>query len=259
MVESDPMAPAPSKEIEQRNCLMQPIILSRPAWIDAIRTEIEKLPNDPSGTMSWVYWAVHNPWSRAGRFVDSWRILDICQETDLVSSLKIFLGPNIILYDTCITPDPTLQEVGSSEWRQDSMFCPVSGERGAVARFLLHGTAKFQSVSNSSAAHAAPINEVALQAGDIVIHDARMPYRLKPTLASTEQIEFVVRYFPSTSNFLRDPGSDKHRKLTEAAPLRNYAKVPLWLIAGRDLADNDFVTGFDTQVARWINRPPKGS
>ena len=42
-----------------------------------------------------------------------------------------------------------------------------------------------------------------------------------------------------------------NRRAAQKAPLINFARRPIWLVRGEDLAGNDFVTGFATTVGQW--------
>jgi hypothetical protein len=61
----------------------------------------------------------------------------------------------------------------------------------------------------------------------------------------------VVRYFPSSSNFVRDPRYPANWLAMEEQVLLNYTTRALWLVAGQDRAGNDFVTGFSEQIPSW--------
>ena len=63
--------------------------------------------------------------------------------------------------------------------------------------------------------------------------------------------ELLVRYFPADRQYSRDPSHPAHVLLTERYPWVNYRTMPLWLVAGEDRADNDFVTGFNPKAGRW--------
>ena len=62
---------------------------------------LAQIPSRP-----WYFWECHNPWSRAARIVDSWGLLDLCQDTAILDMVTAIAGPDIILYDSQFSPAP---------------------------------------------------------------------------------------------------------------------------------------------------------
>jgi hypothetical protein len=87
--------------------------------------------------------------------------------------------------------------------------------------------------------------------GRIVVHPVDLRYRYCGVTPQDGPFEYVIRYFPATSKYLRDQCSNFYRKLNVLVPLQNYADRPLWLVRGADRADNDFVTGFRQKAGHW--------
>ena len=199
----------------------------------------------------WLLWELHNPWSRSALSVDSWKFLDLCQSAELLQLITPFIGENIILFDSEFSPD--LYDTGKSvaSWKNDRLRCPVSPLHGLVVRIpfsdLINENVKFIYRADQAGEQ---VKEVKL--GQIICHNINLTYRIQGIENLTQPIEYVVRYFPATSRYLRDPGTKLHRELTERYPLLNYAQMPLWLVQGEDKANNDFVTGFQPKAGRWI-------
>ena len=80
-----------------------------------------------------------------------------------------------------------------------------------------------------------------------------MPYCVRSVGDAGVPSAYAVRYFPASSRYDRDPTARAHRQLTERYPLFNYARFPLWLVHGQDLAGNDFVTGFNVRAGYWTS------
>lgn len=199
----------------------------------------------------WFLWELHNPWSRAASNVDSWKFLDLCQSAELAQLVTPFIGEDIILFDSQFSPD--LHEAGKSEtsWRNDRLRCPVHPLHGLVVRIpfsdLIHENVKFIYRTGRSREQV-----IQVKTGRIICHNINLAHRIDGIDNLVRPIEYVIRYFPATSRYQRDPSSKLHRELMEQYPLINYAQIPLWLVQGEDKADNDFVTGFQPKPGRWI-------
>ncbi len=193
----------------------------------------------------WVFWELHNPWSRAAAYVDSWQLLDICQSQAMVQCLSALIGEDIVLFDSQILPNPALSGFDPTVWHNDDLFFPLDDDGGIVVRvpFGSPGARSFE-----HRLHDAGVSDLSL--GQILVHSAKVDYRWRAANGSSG-FECVIRYFPADRRFLRDPGHPKHVQLTERYPWVNYARMPLWLVSGKDRADNDFVTGFHTSSGRW--------
>jgi len=211
----------------------------------------------------WLLWELHNPWSRSACVADSWKFLELCQSPGLLSLITPFIGGDIILFDSQLSPG--LHEAGASEssWQNDRLRCPARPLQGLVVRIPFappaDGKAQFIFKPDRSGNQA-----IEYRVGHIICHSMDLNYRVAAAIERPGQPwEYVIRYFPATSRYLRDPAAKPHRQLTERHPLLNYARMPLWLVQGEDKAGNDFVAGFQAKAGRWIGRPdppaPAGS
>ena len=125
---------------------------------------------------------------------------------------------------------------------------PVSPAAGVGVRLPLKAMAGVRFCARRSG------NEHTLISGSIdqlIVHDYALDYRYQSDGADEVTHEFVIRYFPASSRYQRDPGHPAQRALTERFPLINYARAPLWLVRGEDRAENDFVTGFQVKSGYW--------
>ena len=204
----------------------------------------------------WFLWELHNPWSRSALVADSWKFLDLCRSAALLQLITPFIGEDIILFDSQFSPDLYDAGKAASSWKNDRLRCPVSPLRGLVVRIpfaaQINQDAKFNYQTEQCGKQAIQYN-----IGDIICHNIDLNYRIEGSNSLKQPLEYVIRYFPATSRYLRDPTTTLHRQLTERYPLLNYAQMPLWLVRGEDRADNDFVTGFQPRAGRWIDSAPR--
>lgn len=222
------------------------IVVSSPAeWSDTLEGQFRRIADSDLADRPWLYWELHNPFSRAAAVVDSWQILDFCQSPQLVARLAGLIGEDIVLFDSQFVPNPALREFDVPCWRNDAGFFPLDPATGIVAR-LPFGNDRVRTVDIR---RDEPVS-IEYRAGEMLLHAADVEYRSSAGNNSGDT-ELVVRYFPSTLRFQRDPGHPKHRLLTERYPWINYTKMPLWLVRGEDRAGNDFVTGFHTRIGRF--------
>ncbi len=216
----------------------------------------------------WLLWELHNPWSRSASVADSWKFLELCQSEELLEQIAPFIGEDIILFDSQFSPGAGDAGQAESSWRNDRLRCPARPLQGLVVRIPLadadadaaDANAKFICRPDQSAEQA-----IECGPGNIICHSMDLDYRV---VAGTEYpaqapgqslnqppqkpLEYVIRYFPATSLYVRDPATKLHRQLTERYPLLNYARMPLWLVRGEDKAGNDFAAGFQPRAGRWI-------
>lgn len=217
------------------------------SWSAKLEQQRESIMASGTGNRPWVFWELHNPWSRASVNVDSWGLLDLCQSPAMIECLSDLMGEDIVLFDSQITPNPPFPGSARDEWRDDEHFFPLDRSGGVVVR-LPCGSNDTRTFATRAAAPAQ------YSIGQIVIHRAGLVYRLG--IFGPHEFEFVVRYFPATHRYIRDPAHPKQVLLTERYPWINYAKMPLWLVSGEDRADNDYVTGFHTKTGRWTTARP---
>lgn len=222
-------------------------------YLPFLREQLAAICRSAEKKRPWLLWELHNPWSRSASMADSWKFLDLCQSAELLSQLTPFIGEDIILFDSQFSPDSS--DAGKASLQNDRLRCPARPLRGLVVRIPFAapaaGNARFICETGQSASHT-----VEYGVGSIICHNMDLNYRVAAGPGCPQQpFEYVIRYFPATSRYLRDPAAKLHRQLTERHPLLNYARMPLWLVQGEDQAGNDFVTGFQPKAGRWIDRP----
>ncbi len=215
------------------------------AWSSLLEQQRAAISASGTSNRPWVFWELHNPWSRAAVNVDSWQLLDVCQAPVLIEVLSLLMGDDIVLFDSQIVPNPALTEFDEPRWRNDDQFFPLDRPNGLVVRLPFGSDAPrtFEYRRHESAG-------IEYCRGQVLIHAANLDYR-SPAANDSGGFEYVVRYFPAQRLYERDPLHPKHVQLTERYPWVNYMKMPLWLVNGEDKAGNDFVTGFHTRTGRW--------
>ncbi len=214
-------------------------------WSAVLERQRLALMASGAANRPWLFWELHNPWSRAAAYVDSWQLLDICHDPALVGALAALAGDDIVLFDSQIIPNPALSEFDQSTWRNDRVFFPLNADGGIVVRlpFGFPGARMFEHRRDETRASQ-------YSDGQILIHSADIDYR-SSAVNGSGNFEYVIRFFPADLRFLRDPQHAKHVALTDRYPWINYTRLPLWLVSGQDRAGNDFVTGFHTRTGRW--------
>ena len=207
----------------------------------------------------WHYAELHNPWARAAACYDSWGFLELCQSSALTSAIATLLGEDLILFDSQWLPDPWQLPTSDDTTDSDAHRFPVDPSHGVTA-LIAFGNAAAATVRidartadrGRALERHKPVS-LPLRGGCVLLIDHLTPYRVQPAHPAGSPTVYAARYFPASSQYLRDPAAPLHRALTERYPLLNYAKMPLWLVRGQDRADNDFVTGFSTRAGFWTS------
>ncbi|MDJ0749446.1 MAG: hypothetical protein QNJ11_08165 [Woeseiaceae bacterium] len=184
-------------------------------WSGFLRRQYATILASGAANRPWLFWELHNPWSRVAAMIDSWQVLDICQSGTIVDAVTKVIGDDVVLFDSQALPNPGLDAFDDVAWQHDDTFFPIDEPTGVVVRIPF-------GIEYGRDEGAAPVHQ-----------------------------ELVVRYFSASSLYLRDPQHPKQQRLMELYPWINYTTLPLWLVSGEDRAGNDFVTGFATKPGRW--------
>jgi hypothetical protein len=202
----------------------------------------------------WDIRELHNPWSRAAAGSDSWAYLELCESPALLRIVSELIGPDVILFDSELGPYSFAAESPQPEASCDKFLFPVEPPAGITVRIPFDcangDAARF--VFKPLHAREGPA-EFAMDPGMAIFHDLRVEYRILHSKVQNMPFEYVIRYFPASSRYVRDPGDPAQHRLMERLPLFNFAKAPLWLVHGVDGANNDFVTGFRQKAGHWID------
>jgi hypothetical protein len=238
----------------ERNGFVNTRLPADSVHLSFLRSQREFLVSGISKSRPWYYAELHNPWSPAAKKYDSWGFLDLCCTPEILDWIEVILGPDLILFDSHWVPD---FRRSTRDWSSDAHRLPVEPQVGVTALLSLsewqsYGV-RFECLPGSHRENAepSPVFRIQLRPGDLVILDPRLQYRISGEAWDRHPIGYAIRYFPATSRYLRRRDVPLHRHLSEMYPLINYAQFPLWLVRGRDRADNDFVTGFNPRAGRW--------
>ena len=164
---------------------------------------------------------IHNPFGHHACVADAWKFLDLAESQMLLGSVVELIGPDVILWDSELYFE--MRGVSSEEgacWPVD----PLSGVLAAVS----------------------------LERGDVLFVDITRIQNAYPVLAGGEGTNYVIRYMPASAHFNRDARYVANVRAAAVRPLVNYPQRPIWLVRGKDLGRNDFVTGFTVPAGRWI-------
>lgn len=170
---------------------------------------------------------VHSAWGHASTLTDAWRFLDVCEHASVLDAVEEIVGPDIVLWDSEIhLQTRTYLEFVADD--REGRYWPCDPKRGAVVLVA----------PQKRAAGFACFDVQRIAQVDLSAFDPDTPL-------------YVIRYMSAASRFVRDPRFAANRACMQEQPLINYEKRPLWLVRGRDLAGNDFVTGFSPTVPCW--------
>ena len=232
-------------------------LMGLPEWAVFISQQIEPIIKSLKESYPWDLLELHNPWSRAGTRVDSWGFLDICQANEILNVLSSLIGPDIILFDSVILPNVILGDNNTTDLHDDAVFFPVDPLTGVVIRILIETKSdqklqfRYRPIPGSCKNSDGHDQLLDITGEQVVIHHPAVRYRYECNQSSTYPLEYVIRYLPSISLYIRDPAHPTQRVLMENYPLVNYTRKPLWLVCGVDRAANDFVTGFQPSAGQW--------
>jgi hypothetical protein len=193
---------------------------------------------------------VHNPWGRAAKIFDSWKLLEVCQAPCLLKLVTEMIGDDIILWDSRFFS--LADFVPKSTWIRESDFSPFEDLQGVTVRIPITMSGQSIEVKSSQNSSDGP-ESLLLRPGYASCHDAHLPYRYKHTKNIAHQGEFVIQYASGHSRYVREQSSTVQRCLTERLPLINFAEMPIWLLQGVDHVNNDFATGFAPTIAQWTD------
>ncbi len=204
-----------------------PAVRSLAERLEALRAAVAVVAaREPAPRPEWLS-GIHNPWGQAVALCDAWVFLDLCENPDIVTAVEQVIGPDIVLWDCELhLRAASYQRFVGLE--REGRYWPMDPLDGAVVLAAPLRTS-FQPVC------------------------LKLATMTKARLSEFEPEEplLVIRYFPATSRFIRDPKYPANRVGMEEQPLINYSTRPLWLVRGQDSAANDFISGFSPSVPRW--------
>lgn len=184
---------------------------------------------------------IHNPFGLAGALVDAWGLLEICQSAAVLDGVAAAIGPDIVLWDSELIVEPPGRRPAP---HRDPAVWPIEPLSGVAARIALSGRLAY--LDDDGRRH-----DVDAAPGTLIVHDGRLHLAAPGGDGARQHAEYVIRYMPASSRFVREADFPANRRAARACPLINFARRPIWLVRGADRAGNDFVTGFTTTVGQW--------
>ena len=183
----------------------------------------------------YVFWGVHNPWSLSANYFDSWAILEICEDEDILVGVRKILGNNINLIGCEIVTEktPWLVYQGDRVVAQEASYIPVEVERSVACRIPLFEFSG--SLSDSK----------------IILHNLSQTWSCNRNLRKWAHL--VLYFSDSNIHFNRSKLHPANIKGVIQRPLANIAAMPIWLVSGKDGANNNYVTGYDRPKAEWLS------
>ncbi len=192
---------------------------------------------------------IHNPFGLAGRTVDSWGLLDICQSPAIVDAVETLIGPDIVLWESELIGQPPGPP--RSAPHRDPGVWPIDPPGGVTVRIAITGSGPAAGGLRYEPRGGRGSTDLRLRPGDVVFHESRLGVANHHNRGATAGGEYLIRYMAAGARYVRDADFPANRRAAQMAPLINFARRPIWLVRGEDLAGNDFVTGFATTVDQW--------
>ena len=192
---------------------------------------------------------IHNPFGLAGRKVDSWGLLDICQSPDILDTIEALIGPDIVLWESELIVQPPGPPPAAPH--HDPDLWPIDPPGGVTARIAITGSSPMAGGLYYVPRGARVACDLHLRPGDVVFHESGLPVAKHENRGTEAGAEYLIRYMPAGARYVRDADFPANRRAAEKAPLINFQRRPIWLVRGADLAGNDFVSGFAATVGQW--------
>ena len=218
--------------------------------LSLLRRTCEQMAAQPRYLRPDVLSGIHNPFGLAARIVDSWGLLNLCQSPDLLDTVESFIGPDIVLWES----ELVLEAAGRTPHaapHHDPALWPIEPLCGVTAHIAIGEPESDAGTVFELAEDGGTLGDLSVEPGEAVVLDVGRRDGLGASWRHRPRAEYLIRYMPARARYNRDPDQPANRRAGLAAPLINYAKRPIWLVRGRDLAGNDFVTGFTTTVGQW--------
>ena len=209
----------------------------------------------------------HVPWEGPGGVEIAREFFDFVTDPDLLDLVSTVAGPDLVLWASSVFCKPPA--VGLEvPWHQDGQYWPISPRATVTVWIALddvdhengcmrvipgsHRMGEFShavsdrddlvlnNVLDDPRLDLSTACDVALEAGQLSLHDANLVHGSQPNRSARRRAGFAIRYMPSTSHYDRtlQPGT-----ASRLAPVE-FATRPIWLVRGIDRCGrNDFDIG----------------
>jgi len=193
-------------------------------------------------------------------------LLEFARNPDLLDIAEQLIGPDLILWGSQVFSKPASDGM-AIPWHQDGQYWPMrplatvtvwiavdpaTVENGCLrviprthkGGLLPHestdeaGLALNQGLTKSAIDEESAV-DIKLEAGQISLHHAMVVHGSNANLSSKRRCGYAIRYMPAKSHF------DRSIPPTRIAnnQVLDFSQRPLWLVRGKDRANNDFVVG----------------
>ena len=209
----------------------------------------------------------HVPWEGPGGVDIAREFFEYVTDVMLLDLIEQLIGPDIIMWASSVFCKPA-QHGLEVPWHQDGQYWPIRPHATVTAWIALddatpdngcmriipgsHRMGDFSheqsdredlvlnNVLNDPRIDLSAAYDVALEAGQISLHDVGIVHGSKPNTSGKRRAGFAIRYMPTTSHYDRDL---KMGSGSVTAPVE-FKKRPIWLVRGIDrCGKNDVQVG----------------
>jgi hypothetical protein len=193
-------------------------------------------------------------------------LLEFARHPDLLDIAEQLIGPDLILWGSQVFSKPARDGM-AIPWHQDGQYWPMrplstvtvwiavdpaTTENGCLRVIPgTHASGLFPHETNN--ADGLALNQgvakgafderqavdIELEAGQISLHHAMLLHGSNANRSTNRRCGYAIRYMPATSHF------DRTLAPTRIANNQSidFSQRPLWLVRGKDRANNDFAVG----------------
>jgi hypothetical protein len=193
-------------------------------------------------------------------------LLDFAQHPDLLDIAEQIIGPDLILWGSQVFSKPARDGM-AIPWHQDGQYWPMrplstvtvwiaidpaTTENGCLrvipgtheSGLMPHETSNAEGLALNQGVAKGTFDEreavdIELEAGQISLHHAMLVHGSNANNSAKRRCGYAIRYMPATSHF------DRRLPPTRIANNQaiDFSQRPLWLVRGKDRANNDFSVG----------------
>ncbi|HEX2590016.1 MAG TPA: phytanoyl-CoA dioxygenase family protein [Rhizomicrobium sp.] len=193
-------------------------------------------------------------------------LIDFTRHPDILDIVEQVIGPDIIMWGSQVFSKPPGDGM-AIPWHQDGQYWPMrplatvtvwfaidpaTTENGCLR--VIPGTHESGLMPHQSTdASGLALNQgladgvfdekkavdIVLEPGQISLHHAMLVHGSEPNRSTKRRCGYAVRYMPATSHFERELPPTQ----IASNQALDFANRPIWLLRGKDRANNDFSVG----------------
>ena len=167
----------------------------------------------------------------SAQYFDSWAILDVCENPELVAQIKGILGPNVNLVGSEVITQDTywLSQSRGMRIADEARYFPVDPGRAVACRIPIYGLDDTEP------------GKIHLLSVDWICPDADRDWAC-----------LTLYYADSDVLFDRSTAHPANICCAKERPLANSAAMPIWLVSGHDRSGNNYAIGFNRPRPEWL-------